>query len=148
MAKAPGTRKNVEKELANLRKATDKASGHVLKASADLADRLSAMEKMVEKGLTSDDLWSRLEAVGSELETLRLASEKELARMREASEREFRALFEASSRIARIMLSGPKPAAKPKRKAAKAKAKPRAKPAAKPRAPRRTRARTTRKTGS
>ena len=129
MAKAPAARQKVEKELVHLRKATDKASSHLKKASGDLAGRMAAVERMVEKGLTSDDLWDRLDAIGGELETLRVASEKELARLRESSEREFRALFGTSSRIARILLSGPKPAPKPKRKPAKAKAG--SKPAAK-----------------
>lgn len=132
MAKSPAARKRVETELANLRKATDKASAHLQEASRDLAGRLDAMEKMIEKGLTSDDLWDRLEAVGGELESLRLASEKELARLRESSEREFRALFGASSRIARILLSGPESTRKPRRRTAKAK------PAAKPSVKRRT----------
>jgi hypothetical protein len=107
--KTPG-RKIVEKEMADLRKATDKASSHLQKASGDLAERLVALERMVERGLTSDELWGRLEAIGRELEALRLASEKELAKLRQASEREFKALLGASSRVARIMLSGPSPA--------------------------------------
>ena len=118
-AEIPG-RKVVEKELVNLRRATEKASAHLRKASGDLTSRLVALERMVERGLTSDDLWSRLEAIGRELETLRAASETELSKLRQSSEREFKALLGTSGRVARIMLSGPGPA-RGRKKAGKAK---------------------------
>ena len=94
-------RQVVEKELVNLRKATDKAAAHVQKASGDLTERLIGLERMVEQGLTSDDLWSRLEAISQELETLRATSESEFMKLRQSAEREFMALLGTSSRIAK-----------------------------------------------
>jgi hypothetical protein len=67
---------------------------------------MTALERMVERGLTSEELWSKLEGVSQELEILRRTSEIELAKLRRSSAREFSALLGASGRIARIMLSG------------------------------------------
>jgi len=96
----------MEGELASLRRATEKASTHLQRASRDVGGRMTALERMVERGLTSEELWSRLEGVAQELEILRRTSEIELAKLRRSSEREFSALLSVSGRIARIMLSG------------------------------------------
>jgi hypothetical protein len=134
MPKVRRTRTVLDKELVNIRKATETTAGHLQRASGDLATRLVALEKMVEKGLTSDELWDRLEAIERELEDLRITSEAELAKLRTSSERELMALMATSRRVARIVLSGTRPMRATKKPAAM-----KAKKEAKARAPRKKR---------